>query len=392
MSGFAFINTKEKYKMRLFLLLCLLVAVVSGRPQDLASADEVELITPVVNNDGVVEDGEKDPVVIVLRLPGFGGGDRDGAEAGFPGFSGFPGLGGGEFHFPGLLGGGGGNSRPRIPQIPKDPFNLFDDIFSGVVNLPRDDVVADGEVELIDPVDTTPQRPGCGLLCTMFGIFQGLQDEIEVINDEIHGGGNDGNFGGNFGGNGGIFGGDSGNFGGDGGMFGGDGGIFGGNGGIFSGFPGIPGLPGYPEQEYDVNNSTYEEKVLEDGSKVGINKTVFADSDENGNTFFVQTTFTQNINNRLPALPAVQEAANQEPVFPVKEVADQDPVFPLEDFDEEIDNIDYEAADADYDAADTDYEAADDADYEAVNNVNELPNEDPKINEIGDAIDEGLKE
>jgi len=139
--------------------------------------------------------------------------------------------------------------------------------------------------------------------------------------------------------------------------------------------------------------------VLEDGSKVGINKTVFADSDENGNTFFVQTTFTQNINNRLPALPAVLEAANQEPVFPVKEVADQDPVFPLEDFDEEIDNIDYEAADADYEAAendyeiaDADYETADDADYEAVNNVNELPNEDPKTNEIGDAIDEGLKE
>lgn len=70
--------------------------------------------------------------------------------------------------FLGLL---GGNNRPKIPQIPQDPFNLFDDIFSGVANLPRDDVVEDGEVELIEPVDTnTPQtRPGCGLLCTMFG-------------------------------------------------------------------------------------------------------------------------------------------------------------------------------------------------------------------------------
>jgi hypothetical protein len=38
----------------------------------------------------------------VLRLPGFGGGDRDdGQGAGFPGFSGFPGLGGGDFPFPG---------------------------------------------------------------------------------------------------------------------------------------------------------------------------------------------------------------------------------------------------------------------------------------------------
>ena len=72
----------------------------------------------------------------------------------------------------------------------------------------------------------------------LFRIFNGLQDEIDVLSDEIHGGGN-----------GGIFGGNGGN------------GNNGDNGGIFGGFPGIPGLPGYPEPEYDVNNSTYEEKV-----------------------------------------------------------------------------------------------------------------------------------
>jgi len=339
--------------MRLFLLSSLLLAVVSGRPQELASEDEVELFDPVAN-DEVATDGEKDPVVLVLRLPGFGGGDRDdGQGAGFPGFSGFPGLGGGDFPFPGLL---GGNNRPKIPQIPQDPFNLFDDIFSGVANLPRDDVVEDGEVELIEPVDTnTPQtRPGCGLLCTMFGIFHGLQDEIDVLSDEIHGGGN-----------GGILGGNGGN------------GNNGDNGGIFGGFPGIPGLPGYPEPEYDVNNSTYEEKVLEDGTKVGINKTVFADTDDNGNTFFVQTTFTQNINTKLPALPPTQEA-------------DQEPVLPVEEFDEEVDNVDYEEADRnEYDAV---YNA-DEADYEALDeDSNDLPNEDPTINEIDDGIDQGLKE
>merc|ERR1719154_990650 len=142
----------------------------------------------------------------------------------------------------------------------------------------------------------------------MFGIFEGLQDEIDVISDEIHGSG-----------------------------------AFGGNGGIFSGFPGIPGLPGYPEQEYDVNNSTYEEKVLEDGTKVAINKTVFADTDDNGNTFFVQTTFTQNVNTKLPALPPTQEA-------------DQEPVLPVEDFDEDVDNE--EADENIYDADSNDYEEA----------------------------------
>lgn len=293
--------------------------VVQGRPQDFASEDEVELVAPVSTNNGPDLDGEggNDPVVVVLRLPGLGGNNRDegfgGGFPGFSGFSGFHGLGGGDFPFSGFF---GGSSRPRIPQIPQDPFDLVDDIFAGFPGLPRDEAaVQDGEVELIDPVDTTPQRPGCGLICTMFGIFNGLQSEIDVLNDEMHGGGAAGGF---------------------------------------PGFPGLPSLPGLPEQEFDVDNATYEEKVLEDGTKVAVNKTVFADTDENGNTFYVQTTFTQaiNNNNKLPALPPTTE--EEEAV-----------VLPVEDFNEEVE---YEDDDS------------------------ELPNEDPAFNEIMDGVDEGLKE
>merc|ERR1712115_245520 len=51
-----------------------------------------------------------------------------------------------------------------------------------------------------------------------------------------------------------------------------------------------------PEEDgLDINNSTHTTKVLEDGSVVHINKTVIADTDENGNSFFFHKAVFHNI-------------------------------------------------------------------------------------------------
>merc|ERR1712117_548000 len=51
-----------------------------------------------------------------------------------------------------------------------------------------------------------------------------------------------------------------------------------------------------PEEDgLDINNSTHTSKVLEDGSVVHINKTVIANTDENGNSFFFHKAVFHNI-------------------------------------------------------------------------------------------------
>jgi len=47
--------------------------------------------------------------------------------------------------------------------------------------------------------------------------------------------------------------------------------------------------------EYDINNSTYHEKVLPDGSILKTNRTTISDTDENGNTFFFKSTVIHNL-------------------------------------------------------------------------------------------------
>merc|ERR1711994_1040081 len=47
----------------------------------------------------------------------------------------------------------------------------------------------------------------------------------------------------------------------------------------------------------DINNSTHTRKVLDDGSVVHINKTVIADTDEDGNSFFFHRAVFHNIGN-----------------------------------------------------------------------------------------------
>ena len=81
---------------------------------ELASEDEVELVPAINTNDGEPLDGEKDPVVVVLRLPGLGGNNRGDNGGGFGGFGGF---GGG---FPGFGGGAQDNGFPFSGKV----FNL----------------------------------------------------------------------------------------------------------------------------------------------------------------------------------------------------------------------------------------------------------------------------
>ena len=85
---------------------------------ELASEDEVELVPAINTNDGEPLDGEKDPVVVVLRLPGLGGNNRGDNGGGFGGFGGF---GGG---FPGFSGFGGGAQDNGFPFSGK-VFNLL---------------------------------------------------------------------------------------------------------------------------------------------------------------------------------------------------------------------------------------------------------------------------
>jgi len=48
------------------------------------------------------------------------------------------------------------------------------------------------------------------------------------------------------------------------------------------------------EDEYDVNNSTYTEKVLPDGTLVRVNKTIIHDTSEDGSSFFFHQTSYHN--------------------------------------------------------------------------------------------------
>merc|ERR1739844_679578 len=51
------------------------------------------------------------------------------------------------------------------------------------------------------------------------------------------------------------------------------------------------------EDGLEINNSTHTRKVLEDGTVVHINKTVIADTDEDGNSFFFHRAVFHNIGN-----------------------------------------------------------------------------------------------
>merc|ERR1711953_1634117 len=64
------------------------------------------------------------------------------------------------------------------------------------------------------------------------------------------------------------------------------------------------------------NNSTHTTKVLEDGSVVHINKTVIADTDEDGNSFFFHRAVFHNVgSNDDSNVEEEEEEENVEEVF-----------------------------------------------------------------------------
>merc|ERR1712141_628901 len=73
------------------------------------------------------------------------------------------------------------------------------------------------------------------------------------------------------------------------------------------------------EDGLDINNSTHTRKVLEDGSVVHINKTVIADTDEDGNSFFFHRAVFHNIGN---ADASEENDANEDEEKTVEEVSD----------------------------------------------------------------------
>jgi hypothetical protein len=140
---------------------------------------------------------------------------------------------------------------PRIPQIPNfdfEGFGKFPQIPSsfgsfGSEDIPKIDL---GDIfTTVEEDETSAGSPGsrsCGLICQVFKTLEGqlgvVQGQIDTINTELHG------------------------------LGGGE----------------------REEGEYDHHNTTYDEKVLPDGSVVRINRTTIHDTDEEGNGFFFQSS------------------------------------------------------------------------------------------------------
>merc|ERR1712240_425835 len=196
-------------------LLSFVLALTQARPQEFASPDEVELIDPVRDDSGVVENGGG-PIVVVVR--------------------------------------GGVPNLPRLPGIG----NFFNSV-PGFSDFPFQSSV--------------PRIPS---------IFGGLDGESDDIHTQMNG--NHPNF-------------------------------F--NHSFFDG-------------NFDVNNSTYEEKELEDGTKVKINRTVLADTDGDGNQFFFHSSVVHNFGEdglEVEQVPVIDEdpAEDVEDVIPA--LPDSDPAI-----------------------------------------------------------------
>jgi len=188
-----------------------------------------------------------------------------------------PGLGGFFNNVPGFS---GFPFQPQNPQIP----NIFgkDGGFGGFGGL--DGVFGDVDSE---ESDLDGDEPVCGPLCQMFRVIQGLQGEIDDIHTQMNGP----------------------NF------------FNGGNNSFFDG-------------NFDINNSTYEEKELDDGTKVKINRTVLADTDENGNQFFFHSSVLHNFDGTnddgqdvVDLLPNIDDNANESDVEIISEIPESDPAI-----------------------------------------------------------------
>merc|ERR1712066_10391 len=114
----------------------------------------------------------------------------------------------------------------------------------------------------------------------------------------------------------------------------------------------LHGAEGGPvgDGEYDHHNSTFDEKVLADGSVVRVNRTTINDTDENGNSFF----FSSSVHHVLQEGDGEEEEGSEEGEIPA--VTDVEEDFNADQYDEEaelvptdIDETKNEAVPADVD-------------------------------------------
>jgi len=214
------------------LVLCLLGAC-QARPQSNIDYPDPDEVEFV--KPTVVNNGEPEeaerPVFVVVRRPSFGGL--------------FPGLGGGfrNTFF--------NDDLPRLPQLP----SIFEKTFGGFDDNVEDDLLpgfgfkdffgppANDKTDGEDKDDDDDDDNNCGPLCSLFGLVKGIQGTLHNVHQSVYGN----------------------------------------------------GTKSVWDDEYDLNNSTYEEKVLEDGTRVRINRTVLADKDGFGNSIYIKTFISTNI-------------------------------------------------------------------------------------------------
>jgi len=121
----------------------------------------------------------------------------------------------------------------------------------------------------------------------------------------------------------------------------------------------LHGAEGGPvgDGEYDHHNSTFDEKVLSDGSVVRVNRTTIKDTDENGNSFF----FSSSVHHVLQEGDGEEEEGSEEGEIPA--VTDVEEDFNADQYDEEaelvptdIDETKNEAVPADVDESENEIE------------------------------------
>merc|ERR1712126_175042 len=95
---------------------------------------------------------------------------------------------------------------------------------------------------------------------------------------------------------------------------------------------------GEGDGEYDHHNSTFDEKVLPDGSVVRVNRTTIKDTDENGNSFF----FSSSVHHVLQEGDAEEESEEEIPndeEEDIPAVTDVEEDFNADQYDEEAELV-----------------------------------------------------
>merc|ERR1711951_19794 len=97
----------------------------------------------------------------------------------------------------------------------------------------------------------------------------------------------------------------------------------------------LDGAEGGPvgDGEYDHHNSTFDEKVLPDGSVVRVNRTTIKDTDANGNSFF----FSSSVHHVLQEGDGEEEEGSEEGEIPA--VTDVEEDFDADQYDEEAELV-----------------------------------------------------